>query len=66
MGGDVAVAAARKTRPVAKDAEIVAIDQESPETAIYNKIHRAIAERGDQGRKHAPESRLAHEVRKMP
>jgi DNA-binding GntR family transcriptional regulator len=45
MGGNVAVAAARKTRSTAKDAEILAIDQESPETAIYNKIHRAIAER---------------------
>jgi DNA-binding GntR family transcriptional regulator len=42
----VAVAAHRKARVAAgKDAEIVPVDQEAPETAIYNKIHRAIAER---------------------
>jgi hypothetical protein len=29
-------------------------------------VHGAIAERGYQGRKNAAESRLAHEVRKMP
>jgi DNA-binding GntR family transcriptional regulator len=42
----VAVAAHRKTRiSGGKDVEVSSFEAESPETAIYNKIHRAIAER---------------------
>jgi DNA-binding GntR family transcriptional regulator len=37
--------AAAANREVRKDAEDETIDRESPEAAIYNKIHRAIAER---------------------
>ena len=41
----MAVAATRKIRPAGKDADAQPMDQDSPETVIYNKIHRAIAER---------------------
>ena len=42
----MAVAAHRKSRIAGgKDAEVSSLEAESPETAIYNKIHRAIAER---------------------